>query len=184
MLFTLSQGMTGGRRAGLAAALGFALGNLVHTLVVALGVAALIAASPVAFTVLKALGALYLFFLAWLAYRARTAALATARTVPGHNLVVRCFLMNVINPKVIVFFLAFLPQFADPTRGSITLQIITLGLVFVLQVIVTFGLVGLAAGAVAERWLRSPVANRNLHLASALLYLALGIHLLLSRWRP
>ena len=132
-IFVLTQSAMHGRVAGLLVTLGLCTGILVHTTAVSLGVAAVFQGSSVAFNFLKMLGAAYLLYLAWRAFRAGAADIPQ-----GHNpdagrsrLYVRGVLMNVTNPKVAIFFLAFLPQFADPARGSLTLQLLYLGAVFI-----------------------------------------------------
>ena len=121
-LFVLVQSATGGRRAGFAVVAGLMLGVMVHTLAVALGLAAVFAASATAFTVLKLLGAAYLLYLAWGAWRAPAMLVASDAGAPAHpppwpRLMARGVVMNLTNPKVVLFFLALLPQFVQPGQG-------------------------------------------------------------------
>ena len=130
-LFVLMQSATGGRRAGFAVVTGLMLGLLVHTVAVALGLAALFAASTAAFTVLKLLGAAYLLYLAWGAWRApaalaRSDDAAPAKPLPWSRLMARGVVMNLTNPKVLLFFLALLPQFVQPERGPVAWQMVFL----------------------------------------------------------
>jgi threonine/homoserine/homoserine lactone efflux protein len=151
-MFVLTQSAMSGRAAGLFVTLGLCTGIVAHTAAVTLGVAALLQASAVAFTGLKIIGATYLVVLAWLAFRAgpveESAANASA-TRPG-AMYLRGVIMNVTNPKVAIFFLAFLPQFTDPERGSVTLQLVTLGILFMTVTLLVFGSIAWAAGFVAE----------------------------------
>ncbi|MCK0208829.1 LysE family translocator [Starkeya koreensis] len=132
MLFCLGQGMRAGPRAGIAASLGIAVGGFIHVFAAALGLAALLAAHPGAFEAIRWAGVAYLVWLAVQALRAPGLALAPAGG-RGHT-PLRAFreavLVNVLNPKVAVFILAFLPQFVDPARGSGFLQFLLLGTVF------------------------------------------------------
>jgi threonine/homoserine/homoserine lactone efflux protein len=153
-IFVMTQSAVHGRMSGLLVTLGLCTGLVVHTTAVAFGVAAVFTASALAFTVLKTVGAAYLLYLAVLSFRARP-------TSPGEGgkdrmaagkLYVRGIVMNVTNPKVSIFFLAFLPQFADPKRGAITVQMIILGNVFIFATILVFGTIALMAGALGE-WL-------------------------------
>ena len=135
-IFVLLQSAQRGWRAGLAVVVGLCAGILVHTAAVALGLAALFAASAVAFTVLKFCGAAYLAYLAWGALRAPAAVASqdngptpAASPVSLWRMAGRGVVMNLTNPKVLVFFLAFLPQFADPALGGVAPQLMVLGMV-------------------------------------------------------
>src|SRR4051812_14443712 len=116
-ILVLTQSAIHGRKAGMSVTLGLCTGLLVHIAAVALGVAAIFKTSAMAFTVLKGVGAAYLLYLAWQAFRAGKTKVATSNEKPigGKSLYARGILMNVTNPKVAIFFLAFLPQFADPS---------------------------------------------------------------------
>ena len=123
LLYLVSQGAAHGPRAGLATALGLAAGNLVHTLAAALGISVLLLGSALAFDALKLAGVAYLLYLAWTSVRPRAPAAPgapAAHAAPG-PLFRRGLLMNVLNPKVALFFLAFLPQFASPASGPVWL---------------------------------------------------------------
>ncbi|WP_455384201.1 LysE family translocator [Acidihalobacter prosperus] len=157
LLFLLAQGMQRGRRAGLATAFGLASGNLVHTLGAALGVSVIFRTSALAFSLLKIAGVLYLLYLAWHALRSGAGSPGQAAAVPERSLAAlfrRGVLMNVLNPKVALFFLAFLPQFAHPEQGSVGLQMLMLGGVFTLLVMAVFGTAGWFAGALRPWLLR------------------------------
>lgn len=133
MTYVIARSATQGRGAGIAASFGVAAGSLVHSLLAALGVAALLQQSAAAFLAVKIAGALYLLYLAWKAWRSPAAAPARRGTLTKIPLL-RVFgegaLTNLLNPKVALFILAFLPQFVDPHRGSTVLQILVLGLIF------------------------------------------------------
>jgi len=178
-LFVLAQSALQGPAAGLCVVAGLCTGLLVHTTAVAAGVAALIQGSALAFNLLKAAGAVYLLYLAWQALRAGAgprAAGAGERLRPG-QLYRRGIIMNVCNPKVSVFFLAFLPQFVDPGRGAVTAQLIQLGLLFIAATVLVFGTVSLLAGS-AGAWLsRSEAARRALNITAGCLFLGLALRL-------
>ncbi len=178
-IFVLTQSAVRGRGAGLLVTLGLCTGLVVHSLAVALGVAALFQTSMVAFTGLKVAGACYLAYLAWKAFRSPAESLRSASADRGDSwrLYRRGIIMNVTNPKVSVFFLAFLPQFADPTRGSVTLQILLLGGLFICATVLTFGSVALLAGALG-RWLsRSDRAQVVMNRIAGTVFLALALKL-------
>ena len=184
-LFVLMQSATGGRRAGFAVVTGLMLGVLVHTLAVALGLAALFAASTAAFTVLKLLGAAYLLYLAWGAWRAPAVLAdgcdaAPATPQPWSRLMARGVVMNLTNPKVVLFFLALLPQFVQPERGPVALQMVWFGLLFIAAAVLVFGAVVLAADALRHRLARSARAQRGLNRLAALVFVALAARLALA----
>ena len=157
-IFVLTQSALRGKIAGLLVTLGLCTGLVVHTTAVAFGVAVIFQASAVAFTALKLFGAGYLIYLAWQAFRA-SAEKISAGQKNGLNLgklYRRGIIMNVTNPKVSIFFLAFLPQFADPVRGSLTLQMLLLGGVFIGSTILVFGGIALLAGSIGPWLNRSP----------------------------
>ena len=128
MAFVLSHGIALGPRAGFAAGLGIAAADLVHTLCAATGVTALVAAWPPSFDLLRYAGALYLLWLAWQALRSGGTHLSTQAGRAGFAQVLRrAWLNNLVNPKALLFFMVFLPQFVDPARGSVPAQLALLG---------------------------------------------------------
>jgi threonine/homoserine/homoserine lactone efflux protein len=181
-LMVLSLGMARGRQAGVMFGLGCALGCINHTLLAALGVSALIAASPVAFTALKMAGGLYLVWLGVQAIRnARPASVATATNEPPMKLFVKGLVANAINPKVILFFLAFLPQFVDTAHGHAGWQIVQLGFVFTVETVIIFAAVGWFSGRLGERLARSPAIGTWLDRVAGGIFVALGLRLLTAR---
>ncbi|MEO3712327.1 MULTISPECIES: LysE family translocator [Roseateles] len=179
-LFVLMQSATQGRRAGLVVVLGLCTGIVVHTAAVALGLAALLAASPLAFTLMKAAGAAYLLYLAWGAWRAPAASLPGSAQAPAQPLSAlyrRGIVMNLSNPKVLLFFFALLPQFVAADRGPVALQLGVLGAVFILATLITFGSIAFAAGLLGERLRRSPGLQRGLNRCAALVFAGLALRL-------
>jgi threonine/homoserine/homoserine lactone efflux protein len=162
ILFLITQSLAHGRRAGLATALGLAAGNLGHTLGAALGVSVIFRTSELAFQGLQIAGVGYLLYLAWKALATRHGGGATGvQPVPAAALFGRGLAMNLLNPKVALFFLAFLPQFAVPAAGSVWPQMLLLGLLFTLAVVLVFGSIALFA-AHGAHWLgagRGPMAR-------------------------
>jgi threonine/homoserine/homoserine lactone efflux protein len=181
-LMVLGLGMARGRRAGMMFGLGCALGCLNHTFLAALGVSALIAASPVAFTVLKVIGGLYLIWLGVQAIRnARPANVAVATNEPPMKLFIKGLVANAVNPKVILFFLAFLPQFVDTARGHAGWQIVQLGLLFTFETVLIFGAIGWFAGNLGERLARHPAVGTWLDRIAGGIFVALGLRLIVAR---
>lgn len=184
-LMVLSLGMARGRLCGAAFGLGCAAGCLCHTLLAALGVGAVLAASPWAFPALKASGGLYLIWLGVGALRSAGARGVSARDrrpadSPG-RLFVRGVVANAINPKVAIFFLAFLPQFVDAGRGGAAVQMALLGLIFALQAAAIFAAIGYFAGRVGAWLARRPGAGSWLDRIAGTVFVALGIRLIALR---
>ena len=183
-VFVLLQSAMRGRAAGLRVVLGLCTGLLGHTAAVAGGLAALFAASATAFVIVKWAGALYLAWLAWQAFRAPAGEIAstTAESGPGDGWAMyrRGVIMNLTNPKVALFFLAFLPQFADPARGPIWAQIVLLGAIFMLATLLVFGAIAWFAASLGG-WLRhSPRAHLALNRAAGAVFALLALRLALA----
>ena len=182
ILFVMTQSALYGARAGLATTCGLLTGLFVHITAVSLGVAALFQNSLPAFTLLKFAGAAYLLYLAWLSFRSGASRASLQRSqFPGYKaLYCRGVIMNVTNPKVTLFFLAFLPQFADPARGSLTWQIILLGVLFQFATLLVFGAVSLLAGNVAARFNQSVRAQLMLNRVAGCVFVGLALMLLFA----
>jgi threonine/homoserine/homoserine lactone efflux protein len=182
-LFVLAQSALYGRTAGLRITLGLCTGLVVHTAAVALGVAALIKSFPLAFNVLKLAGAAYLLYLAWQVFRAAPMTLSGDRTrrPDGWQLYRRGIIMNVSNPKVSLFFLALLPQFADPGRGALWLQFVLLGVVFMLSTLLVFGLLAVLSGSIGAWSGRSAAAQRILHALAGIVFIGLALRLIVTQ---
>lgn len=182
-IFVLTQSAIHGRKAGILITLGLCTGLLFHIAAVTLGVAAILKTSAIAFTALKIVGAAYLLYLGWQAFRAGTAQMTAAsdRSVSAKSLYVRGILMNVTNLKVAIFFLAFLPQFAEPSRGSISVQIITLGAVFMVTAFVIFTAIAWAASRVGDWLKRSKHAQVGINRLAGTVFVLLACRLALSK---
>jgi len=181
--FILAQGISRGRRAAILTAWGMCSGISVHTTAAALGISAALYSSAAAFTVLKYVGAAYLLFLAFKAVKetplvpSQPGSTIAAAAQPWWTLFRRGFLMNVVNPKVALFFLAFLPQFILRDGSSIALQMALLGLVFMLQAVVILSMVGFLSGSLGNALLRRPGIAKYFGWLSAGVFGALGLRL-------
>ncbi|MFN3788889.1 LysE family translocator [Massilia sp.] len=182
-MMVLGVGIAKGRSRGIAFGLGCALGCLNHTLLAVIGVSALIAASPAAFTGLKIAGGLYLIWMGIGALRSRGGA-QVAGGVPDESarrLFFKGLLANAINPKVVLFFLSFLPQFVVASRGDANWQIAWLGLVFTVQAAVLFGLLGYFSGTIGQWLNRTPQAGMWLDRIAGAIFIGLGLRLIVAR---
>ncbi|WP_373020609.1 LysE family translocator [Thiomicrorhabdus sp.] len=179
-LYVLAQSAFHGRKAGIWLTAGLCSGLVVHTTAVALGVAAILQTSPTAFKVLKVLGAAYLLYLAWLAFRASNAALENLppKTLTPFQLYRRGILMNLSNPKVSIFFLAFLPQFTVPEHGFVGLQVFILGLIMMFVTFILFASIALLADKLRTKLVQSPKIQKTLHNITGLVFLALAANLI------
>jgi threonine/homoserine/homoserine lactone efflux protein len=178
-IFVLTQSAMKGRRVGLVVTLGLCTGLIVHTSAVAFGVAAIFHASALAFNLLKFIGAAYLLYLAWGAFRSGTSTLTSEENheVRLSRFYLRGIIMNVTNPKVSIFFLAFLPQFTNPAKGALPLQLIVLGCLFIISTLVIFGMFSLMAGLIGRWFRRSPQAQRLLNMSAGTIFAGLALKL-------
>ncbi len=182
-LFVLAQSAQHGRGAGLIVTVGLCTGILVHTAAVSLGVAAVFQTSLVAFTLLKTVGAAYLLYLAYLSFRAGGAGggVGAVQRLGFGRLYRRGVIMNVTNPKVSIFFMAFLPQFVDPARGPIIPQMLVLGAAFIVATILIFGGVSLLAGTFGQWLARSERAAKILNRTAGSIFAVLALKLVMAR---
>lgn len=180
--FVVAQGVSRGRKAAIITALGMCSGVSVHTTAAALGISALLYSSATAFMVLKYAGAAYLLYLAYKSLRERQILLPSG-TVDGQKWWVmfrRGFIMNVVNPKVALFFLAFLPQFVSGRQGDASWQMFILGLLFMAQAAVVFSAIGYLSGSVGDLVVRKPRMARYFGWLTAGVFASLGIRLALA----
>lgn len=183
-LFVLMQSLIYGRRDGLWVVSGLCTGLMVHLVLVGVGVAALIRASDIAFTALKIAGAAYLAYLAYLAWRAPTQEVAldgTGAQPVGRSAVQlwrRGLIMNLTNPKVIIFFLAFFPQFLRP-EDNVLLQMLVMGITVLVICVLVFG--GVAVGAAYVRsWVKSERVQKAINRTGAVIFMLLAVNILLA----
>ena len=181
-IFVLTQSALHGRKAGFLVTSGLCTGLLVHTAAVSLGVAVIFQTSALAFNILKIGGAMYLLYLAWQAFRVGAAKLNETgqASINWRKLYSRGVIMNITNPKVAIFFLAFLPQFADPSRGSITIQMLMFGGLFIVATLLIFGTIALSAGFLGE-WLKeSTKAQTVMNRVAGTVFMGLALRLAMS----
>ena len=185
MLFILGCGMRSGPRAGLLATAGVATSEAVHVAVAAAGLAALFAAVPVAFTAVRIVGAAYLVYLGVQMIRHRNDAVddgpAGDATMSGRKAYLTGLTTNLLNPKMVTFTIAFLPQFVVPSHGQVWLQFAVLGAILIVLEFLVDGTVGLLAGRIGN-WLRTRrTARRRIDTATGGIFIGLGVRLALLR---
>ena len=182
VIFTMSMGLAQGRRASFFASVGCTLGIIPHLLATVLGLAAVMHASALAFQVLKYAGVAYLFYLAVATWRDRSAF--AVQPVQGRSsavgIVVKAFLLNILNPKLTIFFLAFLPQFVEPGAASPLMQLLGLSGVFMAMTFGVFVAYGLLAHAFRKAVIESPRVQSWLRRGFAAAFAGLGAQLAAS----
>ena len=185
IIYVLTRGITQGRKAGWAAALGFATGVVFHTALAALGIAALIRSSELAFTLVRYAGAAYLIYIGIHAVMSKSSfALRVdgdkrALNVALWTIYKQSVIGNVLNPKVTLFFLSFLPQFVNAKSGNVEMQMVLLGVIFMVQTVLIFGAVALFSGFIGDWLKRKPAITDRLSLIAGLTFIGLGIRVAL-----
>jgi threonine/homoserine/homoserine lactone efflux protein len=180
MLYVITRSLAQGRFAGVCSAIGVCIGILVHTALAALGVGAILHASETLFLALKFVGAAYLVYLGIRLLLTRDGASLDARArapLSPMALVRQGILSNVTNPKIVLFFFAFLPQFVDPASAHPTRDLVFLGVLYALLALPVKVGVGLAAGSLAERALKSPSTLTWVNRMSGAVLVGLGLRL-------
>lgn len=178
-IFVLTQSAIRGKSAGVAVMFGLCTGLIVHSTAVAFGVAVIFQTSALAFSILKYIGAAYLIYLAWLSFRASAEQISAQGNgeLSHWKLYRRGIIMNITNPKVSIFFLAFLPQFAAPERGPVWLQLLLLGGLFIVATILVFGSIALLAGSLGQWLSRSPRTQTVMNKLAATVFFGLALKL-------
>lgn len=152
-IYVLLESITNGKRNGVLISVGLVTGVLVHTIIASTGLSIIISQSDLLFDIIKYCGAAYLFYLAFLTFKEKWQSneqSALAQKKSPFALIRKGFMMNVLNPKVSLFFIAFLPQFIDPNGINITFQMILLGLIFMVLALISFSTLALLAGKLAD----------------------------------
>jgi threonine/homoserine/homoserine lactone efflux protein len=175
VLYIVAQAVDGGRRAGLVSAAGVATGGFVHVAAAVVGISSLVAASATAFAVVKYVGAAYLVYLGVRRLLTRDEPEGAARPRPHRRLFLDGFVVNVLNPKTALFFLAFLPQFVDPDGAPAALQAGALGAVFVALALLSDSAYGLAAGSAGHALRTSRAFAGARRWVSGTVLVALGV---------
>ncbi|MFD1540892.1 LysE family translocator [Nonomuraea guangzhouensis] len=186
MLFILGCGMRGGPRAGLLATAGVATSEAVHVAVAAAGLAALFQAVPVAFTVVRIVGAAYLIYLGVQMLRNRKGLdsempVEAGGRMSGRRAFTSGLLTNLLNPKMVTFTIAFLPQFINPQLGQVWLQFAILGAILIALEFVVDGAVGVLAGRIGGWLRRRAAARRRVDIATGGIFIGLGVRLAVER---
>lgn len=182
IIYVLVQSMSNGKKAGLVTALGLVSGILVHTSLVAFGVSAIIKQSNTLFLLIKIFGALYLFYLAYKVFRSKAEFSLSSNKVEvkkSSSMFKQGFIMNVLNPKVTIFFLAFFPGFLWDPEGSIIYQFYLLGLIFMLQALIIFGFVALLAGKISGYLKSHPSSGIFLKWLQVAVFILIGVLILI-----
>lgn len=180
MMFTVAHGIAGGRRAGVVAALGMASGTVVHTVAAALGLSALLNAAPAALEVVRVGGAVFLLYLAVTTLRSAGHAAPAPRQSSLRRVYVTAVLTNLANPKVVLFYLSFVPQFVTRGGWSTGAQVLVLGAVLILIGLVMDSAVGVTAGICSAFLLRRPAIELWLKRVSATIFGGLAVRQLLN----
>ena len=182
IIYVLVQGMTNGKKYGIVTALGLVSGIIIHTSLVAFGISAVIKQSETLFLLIKAFGAAYLFYLAWQVYRSKPAI--NVDTDISNNrkeltsLYKKGFLMNVLNPKVAIFFLAFFPGFLWEPNGNTVMQFYILGFLFMLQAFLIFSAVAILAGKISLYLQKHPNSGKVFKWLQVVVFVGIGIFIL------
>lgn len=179
VIYTLSTGLVQGRAASIYASLGCTLGIVPHLAATILGLAALMHTSALAFQLLKYAGAAYLLYIAYGTWRDKSAFSIAPQVSPtsAANIVLKACLVNIFNPKLTLFFLAFLPQFVEQKASHPMLQLLAMSLIFMAMTLAVFILYGLAAHALRHRIMQSSAVQNWLRYSFAAVFAALGIRL-------
>lgn len=181
VVFTLACAMSGGRRAAFAAAVGGTLGTLPHLAAAVLGLVAILQTSPALFNLLKYAGACYLVYLAWLTLKDRSKFEVGHEETPGFvGIVTKGVLINILNPKLSMFFLAFLPQFITQDSATPTVDMLGLGAVFTLITFAVFVVYGLGASFARDRILNQPRTLNAMRYGFAACFMGLGARLMFA----
>jgi len=182
IIYVLVQSMTNGKKAGIMTALGLVSGILIHTSLVAFGVSAIIKESETLFWIIKMFGAGYLFYLSYKVYGSDGGIkIESSKKLPTRNIALlkQGFIMNVLNPKVTIFFLAFFPGFLWDTEGNTVLQFYILGFLFMLQAMIIFGLIALISGKISKYLLQHPRSGVILKWIQVVVFIAIGVLILI-----
>lgn len=179
ILYVAAQSISSGKRAGIITALGLCTGLIFHTTAAAFGVSELFRHSPLAFNLVKYAGAAYLFWLAWQAFRERggSAGLTDVPVKNNAQLYRQGIFMNLLNPKVALFFLAFLPQFVSPGDIAISAQMLILGGIFIIQAIAVFSAVSILSGHIGSLIKRSESASKYISISKGIIFILIGLRI-------
>ncbi|MCF6169067.1 LysE family translocator [Lutibacter sp.] len=182
IIYVLVQSITNGKKYGIVTALGLVSGILIHTSLVAFGISAILKQSENLYFTIKLLGAFYLMYLAFQTYKSTDEIFLDSKATKKNliNLYKQGFIMNVLNPKVSIFFLAFFPGFLYSTTQNTIIQFYVLGILFMLQALLIFSMVSMLSGYFASYLKNHPTFNTKLKWFKILIFIAIAIFIVLS----
>jgi len=181
VIYVLMQSISNGKKYGIATALGLVSGVIIHTLLVAFGVSEILKHNNTLFFVIKLFGAFYLFYLAYQVFKSST-NIDLSSSVPKKSifsLVKQGFIMNVLNPKVTIFFLAFFPAFIDNSLNNIKEQIFILGALFIVQTFIIFSLIAILADKMSSFLRKNNSFEKRLQIIQIVVFIGIGIFILI-----
>jgi len=182
-IFVMTHSALNGWRIGFYTTLGLCTGLIGHTILVAIGVSVIFQTSAIAFNGLKFIGACYLLYLAWLSLQNKELNLGgNSNDNANRSYYLTGVIMNLTNPKVALFFLVFLPQFVNTDNDNVTLQIFSLGVLFILSALCVFTSIAYLASLLEDILKKSKTVNKNLNILAALVYFALAFNLFFVTW--
>ncbi|SVA03279.1 uncharacterized protein METZ01_LOCUS56133 [marine metagenome] len=182
-IFVMTHSALKGWRIGFYTTLGLCTGLIGHTILVAIGVSVIFQTSAIAFNGLKIIGACYLLYLAWLSLQNKELNLGgNGNDNANRSYYLTGVIMNLTNPKVALFFLVFLPQFVNTDNDNVTLQIFSLGVLFILSALCVFTSIAYLASLLEDILKKSKTVNKNLNILAALVYFALAFNLFFVTW--
>ncbi|KKB34496.1 LysE family translocator [Bacillus thermotolerans] len=182
-LFTLAQSIGKGRNAGIFTTLGLCTGLLVHITAATIGISAVVYHSALAFNIVKYAGAAYLLFLAYKSFKEKGSSfnLEAGDSLDYKSLYKKGIIMNLLNPKVSLFFLAFFPQFINYDNGHVSVQMLIYGVLFLVQTLVIFTLISIFAGKVGSFLRQSPTLSKRINMIQGTLFTVIGLKIAFSQ---
>ncbi|MFY0759608.1 LysE family translocator [Metabacillus dongyingensis] len=182
ILFVIAQSISQNKKAGIATALGLCSGLVIHISAATLGISAVIYQSSLAFAIVKYAGSAYLLFLAWQSFRVRESdfAIGKQHSLNYKSLYKKGILMNILNPKVSLFFLALLPQFVDRTMGHASIQMLILGIIFMVQALIIFIAVSVFSDKIRDLLIRKTFIAKRMNVIKGSLLGFIGLQIALS----
>lgn len=183
-IYVLTQGITQGKKAALITTLGLCTGLIIHTTAAVLGISVIFKTSQLVFDIVKYLGVLYLLYIAYQIYKHRNDSLnlnTNKENIKLKKLYVKGFFMNILNPKISIFFLSFLPQFVEVKNGNVELQMMIFGIIFMIMTIFVFGMIGISANLLGKNIRKNPKILKYMNVLTSFLLVGLGIKLALTQ---
>lgn len=177
-LFVLTQSIAKGKNAGIFTTLGLCTGLLIHITAATVGISALLYQSALAFTIIKYAGAVYLLYLAYMSFKDRGSQFnldESHKQLDAKALYRRGVIMNLLNPKVSLFFLAFFPQFVNYEGINVSVQMLSFGILFLMLTFVIFNLISIFSGKIGEFLRRSPAISRRMNIVQGCLFTIIGL---------